>query len=631
MRAATGQTVSNERVSGAEPTTPEAIMAETDSTHDADERSASRRGGAPWPPPDADTAWWTQDAGTHTAAHPTSAAPSERLAPDIPAPAIAQDVADSLTSDPAAPSVSAQPVDPAAAEVAPETDVIEARTVRVTRRRGPRPTKRPSDQPARPRRQKSADSADRTAAVEPAIDDRSADFDSTGPARIAATITEAAGEPAAEEPAAIEPAKELAANEPAGAEPPGDERPGERDASAVAVPVDDPDATDAAENAAPTDADEQATSLSAADEATGDEATDDSIADDSIGEDLLPAEPADEPSATRDEAGPAEAETSLEVPEFAPIESSAGESDDEPAYSGPEATADEPTVGPGAPFPVAATIVADGDFVEEPEFAVPDLGAPPSTRRNAPDTGFPIRTAPPVRPPARREPAPAVTAPPQPVRRRGRRTPVPVQAPAHGDVVGDLWDGDADRVPGSLAPARRRQPVPTRRPHSHRKAPRRPAFGLPALLVFALAAAFFAWVSATPLLLTVGHGSRGVATVGTCSVHGIGRNCAEFVAADRSFSAAVTLLGPASANASAGAKLDAQMVSRGSNLAYAGNSTDLLLHWIPGVVLLILCGFGIAWATGALRLAGRRTRSLALLGSFGGPILLFAGMLAYAW
>ena len=186
-------------------------------------------------------------------------------------------------------------------------------------------------------------------------------------------------------------------------------------------------------------------------------------------------------------------------------------------------------------------------------------------------------------------------------------------------------------MPAAFAPVRRRQPIRTGRPHRHRKAPRRPAFGLPALLIFALAAAFFAWVSATPLLLTAGHGSRGVATVETCSVHGIDRSCAEFVAADRSFSAAVTLLGPASTHASAGQKLDAQMVSRDSSLAYAGNSTDLLLHWIPGVVLLVLCGFGIAWATGALRLVGGRIRSLALLGSFGGPILLFAGMLAYAW
>jgi hypothetical protein len=208
---------------------------------------------------------------------------------------------------------------------------------------------------------------------------------------------------------------------------------------------------------------------------------------------------------------------------------------------------------------------------------------------------------------------------------------LPIQPPAHGDMLDNFFDGDADRAPTGLAPGRRPRPVQTGRPHRHRKPPRRPAFGLPLLLVFALAAAFFAWVSATPLLLTAGHGSRGVATVATCSVHGIDRSCAEFVAADKGFSAAVTLLGPGSTHAKAGQKIDAQMVSRGSSLAYAGNNTDLLLHWIPGVVLIVLCGFGIAWATGALRLADRRTRSLALIGSFGGPILVFVGMLAYAW
>jgi len=227
----------------------------------------------------------------------------------------------------------------------------------------------------------------------------------------------------------------------------------------------------------------------------------------------------------------------------------------------------------------------------------------------------------------------AATAPPLPTRRRTLPVPVPVQVPAHGDSLDDFdfFSGEPDRIPAAFTPDRRPEPVHTGRPHRHRKRPRRPAFGLPLLLVFALAAAFFAWVSATPLLLTAGHGARGVATVATCSVHGLDRSCAEFVAADKSFSAAVTLLGPASNHAKAGQKIDAQMVSRGSSLAYAGNNADLLLHWIPGVVLIVLCGFGIAWATGAFRLADRRTRSLALLGSFGGPTLLFVGMLAYAW
>ena len=58
---------------------------------------------------------------------------------------------------------------------------------------------------------------------------------------------------------------------------------------------------------------------------------------------------------------------------------------------------------------------------------------------------------------------------------------------------------------------------------------------------------------------------------------------------------------------------------------------DYSLRWIPGVALLALCGLGIAWATGALRLADRRARTIAMLGSFGGPFLLLIGMLAYTW
>ncbi len=614
--------MSNERVSGAKPTTPEAITAEPDSKHDGDKRRTRRQGGAPWPPPGADTAWWTQDGGTHTAAHPTSTAPSERPAPDIPAPTAAPEAADSPTAE------------------EPASDVSPARTVRPTRRRGPRPTKVPTDRPTRSRRPKSGDSVGPATAVEPAVE--SAMDPAVEPAGESAVEPAVAGGPAdidSAEPADVDSAERAESAEPETSvdAPTASEAVENLDlaASTEPAPMDEstePAVADVADGASTDDGtlDELINRESAADDAFPDEPpTDEPPADEPRPDEPPAVEPVGEPSAALDAEWADSVESSLAATELAPIQSSGGESDDEPADIDTAMNPGEPATGQDAAFPMSATIVADGDFVDEPEFAVPDIGAPASTRRNAPDTGFPIRTVP-ARPPTRRGPTPALTTPP-PAFRRARPTPVPIQAPARSDALGDLWDGDSDRVPDALAPTRRRQAVQTGRPHRHRKAPRRPAFGLPALLVFALAAAFFAWVSATPLLLTAGHGSRGVATVATCSVHGIDRNCAEFVAADKSFSAAVTLLGPASTHASAGQKLDARMVSRGSNLAYAGNNTDLLLHWIPGVVLLILCGFGIARATGALRLAGRRTRTLALLGSFGGPILLFAGMLAYAW
>ena len=574
-------------------------MAEIDSKRATDKRSASRRGGAPWPPPGADTAWWTQDGGTHTAAHPTSTAPPERPAPDIPAPITASEAADSATAEPA-PDVSSTPVDPIETGAVPDDDATETRTVRVTRRRGPRPTSRPNDRPAGSRRKKSADSVDQAAADVVAGDDIAAEPVEQSPGE-SADATEPADLQVVEGPAVAPPAADAPDAGIAAVEEPAE--------------VEEPAARVAAdENAAEAAADENAAVTKPVD-------TDEPTEVDRIDE--LGEIEGDAPAAIAEPAEPPEETAVLGTGDTA-INDDAIDDD---------ATADDGPASQDAAFSLAATIVADGDFVDEPEFAVPDIAAPPATRRNAPETGFPLRAAPAVRPPARREPVLAATAPPSPARRRTRPAPVPVQIPAHGDSLDDFdfFSGEAGQVPAAFAPARQRQPIRTGRPHRHRKVPRRPAFGLPALLVFALAAAFFAWVSATPLLLTAGHGSRGVATVATCSVHGIDRSCAEFVAADRSFTAAVTLLGPASTHASAGQKLDARMVSRGSSLAYAGNNTDLLLHWIPGVVLLLLCGFGIAWATGALRLTGRRTRRLALLGSFAGPILLFAGMLAYAW
>jgi hypothetical protein len=502
------------------------MMADLDSLNDADDRPTSRPGGAPWPPPGAD-AWWTQDGGTRAAQHPTPAAPSERSAPDIPAPSTASEAA----ADPP-PTVDPSPVD----------DLIETPTARVTRRRTPRPAGRDSDRPAGSRRRR------------PAASD---------------------GAPAG--PQSVE------------------QQPTPTDEAIASVPT---------APTAPTAADR--------DDGRG------------IATTMPVTNPETEPMPSDPMGASPDGQmttTSEMIDEVA-----TGTADREPS-----AIADESIAAKGAADPQSATIIADGDFVEEPEFAVPDMQAPPSTRRNAPDTGFPIRVAAPTRPPARREPVPALSPPPLPASRRPQPAPAPgpIQPPAHGDMLDNFFDGD--RAATGLAPGRRGQPGRTGRPHRHRKPPRRPAFGLPLLLVFALAAAFFAWVSATPLLLTAGHGARGVATVATCSVHGLDRSCAEFVAADKSFSAAVTLLGPASNHAKAGQKIDAQMVSRGSSLAYAGNNADLLLHWIPGVVLIVLCGFGIAWATGAFRLADRRTRSLALLGSFGGPTLLFVGMLAYAW
>lgn len=179
------------------------------------------------------------------------------------------------------------------------------------------------------------------------------------------------------------------------------------------------------------------------------------------------------------------------------------------------------------------------------------------------------------------------------------------------------------------APTRRQLDSPTapsrRRPV---KDPRGPFFGLAGLLIFAVLATFLAWYAAAPLWLSLGHGSAGIATVANCPVSGLNRRCADFTAADHSFTARVALLGPESMNRASGVKLDAQMVNEDASTAYAGDDASLYLRWVPSVVLMVLCGFGIAWVTGASRLPLAGARWTARIVSVLAPVLLLAGMLA---
>jgi hypothetical protein len=191
-------------------------------------------------------------------------------------------------------------------------------------------------------------------------------------------------------------------------------------------------------------------------------------------------------------------------------------------------------------------------------------------------------------------------------------------APARPSVtrVPDGHRGDAE---SPVTPRRRRKP------------PRSPAVGLIGLLLFTFIATFFAWFSAGPLWLSLGHSQHGVATVANCPVAGIDKRCARFTADGGSFTATVTLLGPAGARAADGATIPAEMVSRSNTIAYAGDPTSLYLRWIPGLMIVLLCGFGIAWITGSYRLPRRRSRFVAVAMSLAGPILIALGMLAVTW
>jgi hypothetical protein len=162
---------------------------------------------------------------------------------------------------------------------------------------------------------------------------------------------------------------------------------------------------------------------------------------------------------------------------------------------------------------------------------------------------------------------------------------------------------------------------------------RTPLVGLVGVFAFALLAGFFAWVSAEPFWLALGHGTRGVATVERCSGSGIEQRChGEFTAADGSFrSERVALVAVPGQARHAGRSVDAAMVSAAGRIAYAGDRGGLLLRWTLGWAVVLLCGLGTAWATGASRLSRPGARLGAWITSLAAPALLLAGVLAATW
>ncbi|GAA1805700.1 hypothetical protein HC028_03320 [Planosporangium flavigriseum] len=172
---------------------------------------------------------------------------------------------------------------------------------------------------------------------------------------------------------------------------------------------------------------------------------------------------------------------------------------------------------------------------------------------------------------------------------------------------------------------------PTQAPKRVRKRARPPALGLTALVLLALLAGFFGWVSADPFWLAVGHAQRGTATVTQCVGDGLQARCVGTFAGSSFSRDRVAVSALPRAEQRPGAKVTAQMVSAKGRIAYAGRPTSLHLRWIVGIVLVVLCGLGIAWATGAGRLESRRARMTAFALSLGGPLLITFGTIAVAW
>ncbi|HEY3504010.1 MAG TPA: hypothetical protein VGN37_14655 [Actinocatenispora sp.] len=185
-----------------------------------------------------------------------------------------------------------------------------------------------------------------------------------------------------------------------------------------------------------------------------------------------------------------------------------------------------------------------------------------------------------------------------------------------------LWPDGRSRA-ATLTPPRPQAPTgPVRDP-------RRPGVGLPLLVVFALFAAFFAWVGAEPFWLAVGHADRGTVAVTRCTGGGVAKRCVgDFTAADGRYR--VRTVPVSGGDARPGARLAARMVSSSARQAYVGDSLGLLLRWAVPLALVLLLGLLIALVTGAGRLRGRH-RAAAVTLSLAGPLVVAAGLLAAAW
>ncbi len=358
--------------------------------------------------------------------------------------------------------------------------------------------------------------------------------------------------------------------------------------------------------------------------------------------------------ATADPAPPGEPSTSPDTDATAGGDPAAaagtsgrtGEPDSEPTLPSPPgrpwadvaaaaATRDEHT---GAPDPTRPGDVIEPAEAVEPVGRARPYDEPPRTRSAPPGRPVPPRAETPA-PMLRRDPLPAPVAAPNLA--AVDTAQLPLATGEHGESDADTFDGndlgllglgpiELPAAHGHVPHQQRRYPGPPgrtiRSPRPPRQ-PRSPWVALPGLLVLAVLAAFFGWVSAEPLWLTVGHGHTGTVTVQAAGVDCRGA----FVADGGAFTvSSVDVAGLAPADCRPGAAHVARMVSADANYAYAVSSHGLIMRWAVGLILVLLCGLLIAWITGAFRFTGWRRPAAALL-SVGVPVGLLGIMLALAY
>ncbi|GIJ08892.1 hypothetical protein ACFFMR_00950 [Micromonospora andamanensis] len=229
--------------------------------------------------------------------------------------------------------------------------------------------------------------------------------------------------------------------------------------------------------------------------------------------------------------------------------------------------------------------------------------------------------------------------PVRPAGRRGRRhlsrdDGTPDEETFWAPIEEVHWDGTPVRQesPGDGGQWWRRL-RPVRRHRERSNHPPDPLAGLAALIGLSLAAAFFAWVSAGPLWLAVGHATSGTVTVTRCTGDGLTQRCRGiFTAADEEFRThGVRVSGVPRDRAVPGSALPARVTGPDGHVAYADGGVGAHLRWLLGMLGVVGCAVGIARWTGATRLPDPTERRLAITASLAGPLLTALGFLIAAW
>ncbi|MET8254787.1 hypothetical protein [Micromonospora sp. NPDC005197] len=303
------------------------------------------------------------------------------------------------------------------------------------------------------------------------------------------------------------------------------------------------------------------------------------------------------------------------------------------------ATPARPTPAAPAPTPARPSPTAP-----VPSPARPKPPNPPGASADvAPAAREPARTAveaqPATRAPVEVEPttgAPVDAVPRRvPVRQQSRRrTAHRVDGDRPPDDEGTFWapieqvHWDGTPVREVAAPQRR-----ARRPSSRTTALPDPLPGLTALVLLSLVAAFFAWVSAGPFWLAVGHARDGTVVIDHCTGGGLTQRCRGIFTADdgRFLAHGVRVSGVPASGGAPGAALRARMTGPDGDTAYADTGAGRHLRWLPGLLAVLGCAAGIVRWTGSARLPGRRHRRWAVATALAGPALITLGFLAAAW